>query len=46
MKEIICWLLPVLIVFLLIGLLESAMLFEQAQEDYSLSPSRRNTFER
>jgi len=35
MKEIACYILPVIIVFCLIGIIESAMLFEKAEEEVS-----------
>ncbi|MCI9233455.1 MAG: hypothetical protein HFH08_02510 [Bacilli bacterium] len=35
MKEIVCYILPVIVVFCLIGVIESAMLFEDAQEEVS-----------
>lgn len=35
MKEIISYILPVIIVFGLIGIIESAMLFEKAEEEVS-----------
>lgn len=37
MKEIACYILPVIIVFCLIGIIESAMLFEKAEEEISSS---------
>lgn len=35
MKEIACYILPIILVFGLIGIIESAMLFEEAQEEVS-----------
>ncbi|MCI8544966.1 MAG: hypothetical protein HFH09_01910 [Bacilli bacterium] len=41
MKEIICYILPVIIVFCLIGIIESAMLFEKAEEEVSSLHSKK-----
>lgn len=43
MKEIISYIIPVVIVFCLIGLIESVMLFEKVGEDASLMPSKKIT---
>lgn len=41
MKEIIYYIIPVVLVFCLIGLIESAMIFEKAQEENLVVPSKK-----
>ncbi len=33
MKEIVCWIIPTILVFIFIALLESAMIFEKREEE-------------
>lgn len=41
MKEIIYYIIPVIIVFCLIGIMESAIVFEKEQEEISFVPSEK-----
>lgn len=41
MKEIVGWIIPTILVFGFIGLLESVMIFEKHGENISLLPSKK-----